>query len=168
MMNMYYSTVYPSPIGEIFIVCDDEAICKVSFQNQNDLTKNDDSHLLDKVCQFFDDYFQQNNPKINFKLKTQGSNFKEKVWSILRTIPYGNSITYGEIASLISPTMSPQAVGGAVGNNPIVILIPCHRVLGANGKLTGYAGGLDKKRKLLDLEKCTKIYCYKSIYEINQ
>ena len=82
-----------------------------------------------------------------------GTKFRLNVWKILCEIPYGNTMTYGEIAGMISPTMSAQAVGGAVGANPISILIPCHRVVGANGKLTGYAGGIDKKMKLLELEK---------------
>ena len=75
-----------------------------------------------------------------------------KVWKMLYEIPYGETLTYGEIAREISPTMSAQAVGGAVGHNPIAILIPCHRVIGADGKLTGYAGGLDRKIELLKLE----------------
>ena len=75
------------------------------------------------------------------------------VWKILSEIPYGETLTYGEIASKISPTMSAQAVGGAVGHNPIAIMIPCHRVLGADGKMTGYAGGIERKTELLKLEK---------------
>ena len=90
---------------------------------------------------------------INFSLRPIGSEFRMKVWKILAEIPYGETMTYGEIASRISPEMSAQAVGGAVGHNPISILIPCHRVLGANGKLTGYAAGLDKKIELLKIEK---------------
>ncbi|WP_296784701.1 methylated-DNA--[protein]-cysteine S-methyltransferase, partial [uncultured Methanobrevibacter sp.] len=75
-----------------------------------------------------------------------------RVWKILSEIPYGETRTYGEIASMISPTMSAQAVGGAVGHNPISIIVPCHRVLGKDGKLTGYAGGIDRKISLLELE----------------
>ena len=86
-------------------------------------------------------------------MKPQGSEFRLKVWEILCSIPYGETLTYGEIASMISSNMSAQAVGGAVGHNPISILIPCHRVLGTNGKLTGYAGGINKKIELLKLEK---------------
>ena len=153
-MKMYYSTCYSSPVGELLIVGDDEAICEVHFQKQNDFNSYDeDSILLDKACRWFDDYFQGKNPKINFKLKTEGTVFQEKVWKILTQIPYGKTLTYGDIASKISKTMSAQAVGGAVGHNPIAILIPCHRVLGAKGKLTGYSAGLDKKMELLNLEK---------------
>lgn len=154
-----YCTTYDSQIGKILIASDGEAICGVWFYGQkhfpavDELEKNDDLAIFNCARQWFDDYFSGKNPKISFKLKARGSEFRIKVWRILSEISYGETMTYGEIASRISPTMSSQAVGGAVGHNPIAILIPCHRVLGADGKLTGYAGGLDKKRKLLELEK---------------
>ncbi|MCQ2971465.1 methylated-DNA-[protein]-cysteine S-methyltransferase [Methanobrevibacter gottschalkii] len=157
---MYYSTNYNSPIGEMLFVSDGEAVCGIWFCNQkyfkNNIDKTvrkDDLVIFIKLKKWFDDYFNGLNPKIDFKLKPQGSEFRQKVWKILCEIPYGETLTYGDIASMISPNMSAQAVGGAVGHNPITILIPCHRVLGANGKLTGYAGGLDRKIKLLKLEK---------------
>jgi methylated-DNA-[protein]-cysteine S-methyltransferase len=156
---MYYSTDYSSPIGEMLIVSDGEAVKGVWFYGQNhfpsadNLIRNDNLPIFDSVKQWFDDYFNGLNPQIDFKLKPDGSDFRCKVWEILSEVPYGETVTYGEIASKISDTMSAQAVGGAVGHNPIAILIPCHRVLGSGGKLTGYAGGLDKKMKLLKLEK---------------
>lgn len=156
---MYCSTNYSSPIGEMLIVSDGESICGVYFCGQkhfpsfDNLTKNDNLTIFSDVKQWLDDYFRGKNPKIDFKLNPKGSEFRLEVWRILAEIPYGETMTYGEIASKISPTMSAQAVGGAVGHNPISILIPCHRVLGKNGKLTGYAGGIDKKIKLLKLEK---------------
>lgn len=156
---MLYSTDYSSPLGEMLIASDGEAVCGVWFYGQNhfpsfdNLIEKDDLTVFCDVRQWFDDYFGGLNPKINFKLKPQGSQFRLKVWKVLSDIPYGETLTYGEIASKISPTMSAQAVGGAVGQNPIVILIPCHRVLGAGGKLTGYAAGLDRKTELLKLEK---------------
>ena len=155
---MYYSTNYSSPIGEMLIVSDGEAICGVWFYGQKhfpsfeNLTENDDLAIFREVKDWFDDYFDGLNPEIDFKLKPQGSEFRRKVWRILSEIPYGETLTYGEIASRLSPTMSAQAVGGAVGHNPLAILIPCHRVIGADGKLTGYAGGIDRKIKLLELE----------------
>ena len=156
---MYYSTKYSSPLGEMLIVSDGEAICGVWFYGQKhfssfeNLTENDDLAIFRDVKDWFDDYFDGLNPEIDFKLKPQGSEFRLKVWRILSEIPYGETLTYGEIASRLSPTMSAQAVGGAVGHNPLAILIPCHRVLGADGKLTGYAAGIDRKIKLLELEK---------------
>ena len=154
---MYYSTCYASPIGEMLIVSDGEAICGVWFLGQkhfkssisSDLIESDDLAIFKKAKIWLDRYFNGENPNIDFKLKPEGSEFRKRVWKILSEIPYGETLTYGEIAQKISPSMSAQAVGGAVGHNPIAILIPCHRVLGSNGKLTGYAGGLDKKMELL-------------------
>ncbi|MGN0177315.1 MAG: methylated-DNA--[protein]-cysteine S-methyltransferase [Methanobrevibacter sp.] len=157
---MHYSTSYNSPIGEMLFVSDGEAICGVWFYNQkffkdtvDETVENNDLAIFKRLKKWFDDYFDGLNPKIDFKLKPQGSEFRLKVWEILCSIPYGETLTYGEIASMISSNMSAQAVGGAVGHNPISILIPCHRVLGTNGKLTGYAGGINKKIELLKLEK---------------
>ncbi|WP_292881234.1 methylated-DNA--[protein]-cysteine S-methyltransferase [Methanobrevibacter sp. UBA188] len=160
---MYYSTDYESPLGEMLIVSDGEAICGVWFYGQKHFKStvigktihDDDLSIFKKAKQWFEDYFNGKNPQINFQLKPEGSKFRQKVWKILSEIPYGETLTYGEIASKISPNMSAQAVGGAVGHNPISILIPCHRVLGSDGKLTGYAAGLDKKIELLKIENIT-------------
>ena len=156
---MYCSTDYDSPLGEILIISDGESVCGVYFYGQKyflsteNIVENDELAIFRDVKKWLDDYFKGLNPKIDFKIKPQGSEFRLKVWKILSEIPYGRTLTYGQIASRISPTMSAQAVGGAVGHNPISILIPCHRVLGVNGKLTGYAGGIDRKIELLKLEK---------------
>lgn len=154
---MYYSTDYSSPIGKMLIASDGEAICGVWFYGQKhfpstDFIVNDDLAIFKKVANWLDEYFNGKNPKVNFKLKPHGSHFRQRVWKILSEIPYGETRTYGEIASMISPTMSAQAVGVAVGHNPISIIVPCHRVLGKDGKLTGYAGGIDRKISLLKLE----------------
>ena len=119
---MYYSTDYSSPIGEMLIVSDGEAICGVWFYGQKYFKStideepviNDDLAIFKQVKQWFDDYFNGLNPEIDFEIRLQGSEFRQKVWKILTEIPYGESITYGEIASRISPEMSAQAVGGAV------------------------------------------------------
>ncbi|WP_407423889.1 methylated-DNA--[protein]-cysteine S-methyltransferase [Methanobrevibacter sp.] len=156
---MYFSTDYISPIGKILMVSDGEAICGVWFYGQkhfpsvDNLVNDDDLAIFKKVKIWFDDYFDGLNPEIDFKLRPEGSEFRLKVWKILSEIPYGETLTYGEIASRLSKTMSAQAVGGAVAHNPISILIPCHRVLGSDGKLTGYAGGIDRKIELLKIEK---------------
>jgi len=155
---MYYSTNYSSPLGEMLIVSDGEALCgawffgQKHFPSSENLTRNDNLAIFGDVKEWFDDYFNGLNPEINFNLNPKGTDFRLKVWRILRDIPYGKTMTYGEIAQKISPTMSAQAVGGAVGHNPIAVIIPCHRVLGSNGKLTGYAGGLRRKIQLLNLE----------------
>ena len=145
----------------MLIVSDGEAICGLWFYGQKyfkstideSMVEKPDLTIFKKATKWLDDYFNGLNPEIDFKLNPQGSEFRKNVWKILTEIPYGKTVTYGEIASLLSPTMSAQAVGGAVGHNPISILIPCHRVLGANGKLTGYAGGIERKIKLLELER---------------
>lgn len=157
---MYYSANYSSPLGEILIVSDGEAIVGLWFYGQkhfkstvgDELIFNDDLDIFTRVFNFLDDYFDGRNPQIDFRLNPKGSEFRVKVWKALCEIPYGETVTYGEIASGISPTMSAQAVGGAVGHNPIAILIPCHRVVGSDGNLTGYAAGIEKKKALLKLE----------------
>jgi methylated-DNA-[protein]-cysteine S-methyltransferase len=117
-----------------------------------------DHRIFKAVQSYLDSYFDHKKPKADFSLAPQGTAFQNAVWDLLRKIPYGQTTTYGEIAKCLAdaraskPSMSAQAVGGAVGHNPISILIPCHRVVGVSGNLTGYAGGLDKKRYLLELE----------------
>ena len=156
--KMYFTT-YDSPLGEMFIAADGKAISRVSFRGQkylpsyDSLVFDDDLTIFKDVKGWLDDYFNGLNPKIDFELKPKGSEFQLRVWRILCRISYGETMTYGEIARMISPTMSAQAVGGAVGRNPISIIIPCHRVLGAKGQMTGYAAGIDRKVKLLELEK---------------
>lgn len=114
--------------------------------------------VFDRTQEWLDIYFSGREPDFMPPLSTKGTPFQETVWEILRKIPYGKVISYGEIARQIAEkkgigSMSAQAVGGAVGRNPVAIIVPCHRVVGSDGKLTGYAGGLDKKEALLKLEK---------------
>lgn len=101
----------------------------------------------------FNLYFKGKEPKTLPKMHLIGTQFQKKVWQLLLKIPYGKTMTYKDIARMFSPTMSAQAVGGAVGHNKISILIPCHRVIGSNNNLTGYAGGIERKENLLKLEK---------------
>ena len=110
-----------------------------------------------QTYRWLDIYFSEQIPDFTPALNPHGSPFRKRVWEKLLSIPYGNTLTYGEIASIIAretgiKRMSAQAVGGAVGHNPVSIIVPCHRVLGANGSLTGYAAGIDKKMRLLQLE----------------
>lgn len=114
--------------------------------------------IFEKTIQWLERYFHGERPRITeLQLAPQGSLFRKEVWRILCEIPYGEVLTYGEIAKMIAEKrgierMSAQAIGGAVGHNPISIIIPCHRVIGSNGSLTGYAGGLELKKKLLEHE----------------
>lgn len=120
---------------------------------------NDHSYVLKQTCEWLEQYFAGENPMISkLPLAPQGSEFRRLVWKILCEIPYGETTTYGAIAKQAAAlrgagSMSAQAVGGAVGHNPISIIIPCHRVVGSDGSLTGYAGGIDKKIWLLNHEK---------------
>ncbi len=160
---MNYITRYCSPLGEITLASDGYNLIALWLEGQKGI-KTDCSEEKDKIEVFIktkrwlNRYFKGLNPEPSeIPIKLQGSNFALEVWEILQKIPYGQTMTYGEIAKIMAKKlgkqkMSAQAVGGAVGRNPISIIIPCHRVVGANGKLTGYAGGLDKKVKLLKHE----------------
>ena len=150
-----YRRKYSSPLGDMIMKSDKgDKLSQLHFSSPQDkFEDSDDLDFFKKIEKWLDNYFDGKNPKINFKLNPQGSDFQLRVWKLLSEIPYGKTSTYGEIAQKISPTMAAQAVGGAVGRNPIAIIIPCHRVVGANGKMIGYAAGIDKKIRLLNIEK---------------
>ena len=156
---------YSSPVGPLLLVSSGEALTGLYMERQAHLpvipeAVNDPGlSLFRTVRDRLDSYFAGEAPPVNdIPVAPEGGKFRQIVWSLLRKIPYGSSATYGELAKktaalLGKPAMSAQAVGGAVGHNPIGILIPCHRVLGTGGSLTGYAGGLERKRFLLRLER---------------
>ena len=162
---MQYISHYPSPIGNMLLAADEMGLTGLWFEGQKyfapDLDKEPEEKeipLFEKVKQWLDIYFSGREPDFTIPLHFTGTDFQNEVWEILCTIPYGQTMTYGEIAKQIAARkglqhMSAQAVGGAVGHNRISIIVPCHRVVGANGSLTGYAGGIEKKVKLLKLEK---------------
>lgn len=162
---MQYTSHYCSPIGDILLAADDIGLTGLWFEGQKYFALYlDKEHeekeipIFGKAKQWLDIYFSGKEPDFTVPLHFTGTEFQNEVWAILRTIPYGHTMTYGEIAKQIAarkglPRMSAQAVGGAVGHNPVSVIVPCHRVVGAVGSLTGYAGGLDKKEKLLALEK---------------
>ena len=166
-MEKLYKTEYLSPVGKIIMSSEGTALnglwfeCQKYFGGKNDMQKAEtkDLKLFQDIKIWLDKYFQGEAIEIgNLPLKPLGNEFKQSVWKILCEIPYGETTTYGEIAEKVAKQkglerMSAQAVGGAVGHNPISIIIPCHRVVGKNGKLTGYAGGLKIKQYLLQLEK---------------
>lgn len=161
---MHYKSNYQSPIGQIALTSDGENITGLWLPNHKDFETQYKDELMtadlpifDKAKRWLDAYFSGNNPKIDFPLKATGTSFREQVWQILLEIPQGETWAYGEIAQKIAEKrgeakMSSQAVGGAVGSNPISIIIPCHRVVGKDGSLTGYGGGIDTKIELLKLE----------------
>ena len=160
---MVYLCNVKSPVGDITLASDGINLIGLWIDGQKYYARTikgettfKDLPIFDKTKKWLDQYFKGKIPNIELSLKPQGSEFQEMVWKILKQIPYGKTITYGEIAKKIEKltgrNASAQAVGGAVGHNPISIIIPCHRVVGSTGSLTGYAGGIDKKIKLLELE----------------
>jgi len=162
--NMVYSCTIDTPLGAVTVSAVGGILTGLWFIGQKYYpAKTDiwihepDYPVFEKLQAWLSDYFSGINRPPDLRLEPQGTLFQKAVWNILLKIPYGQVTTYGEIAKKIAvsrslPSMSAQAVGGAVGHNPISILIPCHRVVGSNRSLTGYAGGLDKKDFLLRLE----------------
>lgn len=162
---MQYKNDYKSPMGDIILRSDGEFLTGLWFDGGKSFYDTSSGEIQEKGLAVFeqtrnwlDIYFSGKIPDFTPPLSVKGSDFRQAVWEILKEIPYGQTMTYGEIAGRMAnqmglSKMSPQAVGGAVGHNPVSIIIPCHRVVGANGSLTGYAGGIDQKLALLTLEK---------------
>lgn len=153
---MKYTTNYPSPLGNLLLVSDGKALTGLWMDTESPElgeTECRDVSVFTAVRAWLDDYFRGMPRCIDFPLSPAGTAFQKQVWGILLSIPFGQTRTYGQIAHEIHPGMSPQAAGSAVGRNPISIIIPCHRVIGTKGQLTGYAGGLDKKVWLLQHEE---------------
>ncbi|MCI8995910.1 MAG: methylated-DNA--[protein]-cysteine S-methyltransferase [Lachnospiraceae bacterium] len=172
---MLYTMYYDSPLGRFLLAEKDQALVGLWMEGQKyfpgsfseetkeikeikEIKEVKDFGILNKTKGWLDAYFKGEKPSIrDLTLAPVGSGFRKEVWKLLCEIPYGEVVTYKEIAEKLARSrglagMSAQAVGGAVSHNPISVIIPCHRVVGANGSLTGYAGGLERKRKLLTLE----------------
>lgn len=160
---------YESPLGKMLIAGTATTLHGVWFCGQVKFAAGIEQAALNQqlkpahqqpalmpVTGWLDDYFAGGSPQLTLPLATVGTPFQRDVWTIVRTIPYGHTITYGDIVVELQRNFrrkaSAQAVGGAVGSNPFLLVVPCHRVVGANGSLTGYAGGLERKQALLDLE----------------
>ncbi|MBR4628801.1 MAG: methylated-DNA--[Ruminococcus sp.] len=156
---------YTSPLGGITLSSDGEALTGLWFDGQKyfpcklvEESSEAELPIFNQICKWLDIYFSGKEPSFTPPISLHTTPFRKAAYDILLTIPYGQTMTYGEIAHILAEQkgverMSAQAVGSAVGHNPISIIIPCHRVVGADGSLTGYAGGLDKKTALLKLEK---------------
>ena len=160
---MQYTYRYTSPLGGITLASDGEALTGLWFDGQKHFAATLDAEHTEKPVPIFDEtvkwldlYFAGAVPDFTPKLNPRGTSFQRAVWDVLLIIPYGQTTTYGEIAKALD-CRSAQAVGGAVGHNPISLIIPCHRVLGAGGSLTGYAGGIGKKRSLLEMEQTASV-----------
>ena len=156
---------YESPLGGITLASDGEALTGLWFDGQKyyadsleGVSEEKGLPVFELAERWLDVYFSGKAPDFTPPLRMKTTKFRKDVWEILLTIPYGQTMTYGEIADRIAKRkglrkMSARAVGGAVGHNAISLIIPCHRVVGANGRLTGYAGGIDKKARLLEMEE---------------
>lgn len=144
-------TQYHSPIGPITLVSDGTSLTELNFGGSQDLKDQHDLPVFTETRRWLDLYFSGQQPSFTPPIHPQGTPFQQKVWQELLKIPYGQTTSYGTIARKIG-CRSAQAIGQAVHRNPISIIIPCHRVIGADGSLTGYASGLDIKRRLLQLE----------------
>lgn len=161
---MIYTSNYSSPLGNIRLAEKNGFLIgawlfgqKYFFATVKEDCIDKETVVLSRAKEWLDDYFSGKKPQPSeLPIAPEGSEFRQSVWEILKEIPYGKTVTYGEIANILAKKngkrVSAQAVGGAVGHNPISVIIPCHRVVGADGSLTGYAGGLDKKIFLLSFE----------------
>lgn len=156
---MTYTYNYSSPEGEILLAANDNGLTGLWFYGAKyfaadleDARAEKLTPVLRQTLRWLDTYFSGSEPDFMPPLELHGSDFRRRVWAELAKIPYGETVTYGEIAKKLG-VKSAQAVGGVVGHNPVSIIVPCHRVLGADGSLTGYAGGTDKKARLLELER---------------
>lgn len=158
-------TVYDSPLGRLWLESNGETLTGLWFDGQkyapevSSYTPGEAlTPVLEETVRWLDEYFAGKKPTSAPALSPEGTEFQKQVWELLLEIPYGETTTYGELARKIAEKrdvtkMSAQAVGNAVGRNPISLIIPCHRVIGSDGSLTGYAAGVDKKARLLQLEK---------------
>ena len=161
---MNYKYTYESPLGAMIMLGTLSYLTDLFFIDEAHAPSYDDAEYIEQLTGPFEvtimwlnQYFNGKKPFITPPIQLEGTEFRKSVWSILQTIPYGETTTYGDIGKQIAQQQgkakfSAQAVGGAVGHNPISIIVPCHRVIGSNGQLTGYAGGIERKKYMLDLE----------------
>jgi len=158
MVDRVHYLVFESPVGELLVVGDSRAIHRISFHNGPSPQAIDGQwhlggDLVDQAARQLEEYFSGKRKQFTVPVVPKGTVFQNRAWQALRDIPYGETRSYGEQARNIGRPAASRAVGAANGRNPIPIMIPCHRVVGANGKLTGYAGGLGIKKFLLELEE---------------
>ncbi|MFE6485381.1 methylated-DNA--[protein]-cysteine S-methyltransferase [Streptomyces sp. NPDC057757] len=157
-------TVIDSPYGPLTLVADEGALCGLYMVGQRhrpaeeSFGARDDDALLDEVTDQLAAYFAGELKEFDLPLRLDGTPFQQGVWEQLRLIPYGETRSYGELAEVLGNVGASRAVGLANGKNPIGIIVPCHRVVGANGSLTGYGGGLDRKQRLLDFESGAALF----------
>ena len=156
---MQYIHHFQSPLGGITAASDGEALTGLWFDGQKYFAAGLGEHeerelpIFSEVGRWLDAYFDGRDPGFTPQRRPRGTAFRRAVWDLLLTIPYGQTVTYGQLAARLPGGTSARAVGGAVGHNPVSLIVPCHRVLVEDGSLTGYAGGVERKRRLLELER---------------
>ncbi|MBY7733088.1 methylated-DNA--[protein]-cysteine S-methyltransferase [Vibrio splendidus] len=149
-----YKMLYDAPIGKMIIISDGMSIIEIDHVNHDETIVSSPDELCLKVSRQLDEYFVGKRTKFDLPLRTtKGTDFQKAAWQTLTSIPYGETISYGEQAKIMDNPKAVRAVGGANGKNPFSIVVPCHRVIGANGTLTGYTGGMNRKEWLLDFER---------------
>ena len=153
MISKIETTCYHSPLGWIEIKTAFGVITSLMFCNEQNNAQNSSSPILAECVHQIDEYFAGRRMNFDVPVRQKGTEFQQKVWKTLTDIPFGKTVSYGDVAKMMGCPKSVRAVGAANGQNKIWIIVPCHRVIGANGSLTGYAGGLERKKWLLDHEK---------------
>ena len=165
MLPMQYISHYNSELGDILLAADDKSLTGLWFEGQKYYARGlepgyteKDTLVIEAAKSWLDEYFAGKSPDLHVPLHLKGTDFQLSVWAELCRVPYGRTVSYGDIAEKLASDKGKahalsRAVGNAVGHNPVSIIVPCHRVIGSDGRLTGYAGGIDRKKKLLDLEK---------------
>ncbi len=158
-----HTAYYESPLGRIILASEEDGLCGLWFEGQKyipekqlSLAVQEDDAVLNETKSWLNSYFAGKQPEGIPPLHLQGTPFRIRVWNELLQIPYGSVMTYGELAQRLQrdgSRCSARAVGGAVGHNPVSIIVPCHRIIGADGSLTGYAGGTERKKALLTMER---------------
>lgn len=153
---MHFYDEVDTPMGRLLLVATEEGLCEVDFASEGREIPESwqrDAERIAPIAAQLKAYFNGEKQSFDIPLAPQGTEFQRKVWQELCKIPYGETISYGELARRIGNPKASRAVGAANGQNPVAIIIPCHRVIGSNGRLTGYAGGLDRKAFLLKHER---------------
>jgi methylated-DNA-[protein]-cysteine S-methyltransferase len=147
-----YTSYYSSPVGTLKIACTDQHVQAVIFLDDNEIAGNDEHLLLQTCCQQLDEYFAGQRKEFDLPLEQPGTGFQQKVWQLLLKIPFGKTVSYNELSKQYGDVKAIRAVASANGKNNLAIIVPCHRVIGSNQSLTGYAGGLWRKKWLLEHE----------------
>jgi methylated-DNA-[protein]-cysteine S-methyltransferase len=156
--------IHESPVGPLSLVSDGQALAALAFEKQSkhvrllEEAEPGSDAVLDAARRQLDAYFNGGVRRFDLPLAPRGTAFQQRVWMALREIPYGRTCSYSEIAAAVGAPKAVRAVGGANGCNPIAIIVPCHRVIGANGALTGFGGGIDRKRFLLTHEHGQRVF----------